>query len=127
MEDHLPDLSAGGFGVAASVSVSVTPSVPVPFQPPRDLTPCEMAEFVELHMGRSPNTLMGLLMGPGNRSEATIYCLQTIAQVQRSIGRRLFDMIQDQMCADPSGARAFDAGLDACARLARRPLDDDDA
>jgi hypothetical protein len=83
-----------------------------------------MADFLDFHIGRRPSSLMELLQSPAPDA-AALYWLRAMAALQRAIGRRLRAEIQDQLAIDPYGHSAFNVAVDIVARLANRPLDED--
>jgi len=126
IEGFMPDLSAGQ---ASGVTSVVADSAPVPaaFRPPMDYTTLEMADFLSHHLGRTPSSLARMLTpGGGPPDPATLYWTRTAARLQQAIGTRLRADLEDQLLLDPSGRRAFDLGVSELARLARRPLEDED-
>jgi len=131
--DILPDLSAGQVGLAresvasmanlgAVAAVSAVPQVPQ-FQPPKGFSARQMADFMRDNLGRRPSSLASSL---GLADPASTFWLETLAHLQRSIGRDLTDEFQSCMQRDPSGRAAFDRGVDLLSALARRPLDAED-
>ena len=125
---YLPewDLSAGVVGLeeaAMVASVSVAPPTVVitpPFVPPRGFSPSEMSDFLRDRIGRCPSFIAASL---GTADEATLFWLQTIAHLQKSIGIGLRTQLQNDLASDPTGRTAFERGLAEVDRLARRPLE----
>ena len=115
---HLPDLSAG--------SVPIAPTPTTAFLPPRGFDAAQMADFLRDHLGRRPSALAAMLAPPGSDpDEVTLYWVGVMAVLQRSLGRDLRAMLEDQLAVDPSGRSAFNRAVDVVGRLARRPLDDE--
>ena len=125
---YLPemDLSAGVIGLeeaamVASVSAAPPPVVITPpFVPSRSFSPSVMADFLRDSIGRCPSFIAAFL---GTTDEATIFWLQTIAHLQKSIGTGLRTQLQDDLAFDPTGHTAFERGLAEVDRLAWRPLE----
>jgi hypothetical protein len=87
-----------------------------------------MADFVRDHLGRRPSAIAAMLAPPGTGPvEATHFWVTAMAVLQRSLGRDLRALLEDQIAADASGHSAFRMAVDAIGRLDRRPLDDEPA
>ena len=128
----LPDLSAGLVSVAAplvthATAVAASTRWVEGFQPPLDLPPRDMANFIRDHDGRRPTSLAQMVTATGQPVDpAVVYWMRTAAHLMRSVGGALLMVVQDALRADPTGQLGYERGVEAILRLTRHPLDDGD-
>ena len=113
-----PVLSAGVLPPVAVAPAAV-------FSPPGDRLPGQMADWFLDRLGLRPSTLERALF-PAGADPASNFWIRVLAELQRAIGRRLRDVIEDGLAADPTGRVAQDQAVNMICRLFRRPLDDHD-
>jgi len=83
-----------------------------------------MAQYFIQHAGRRPSSLASLLTGRGAPPDpATVFWLQTMAALQRSLASTVLGEVRDQMAIDPTGNRAFERGVAILTRFSTRPCD----
>ena len=128
----LPDLSAGLVSVAAplvthATAVAASARRDEGFQPPLDLPPRDMANFIRDHDGRTPTSLAQMVTAMVQPLDpAVVYWMRTAAHLMRSVGGALLMVVQDALRADPTGQLGYERGVEAILRLTRHPLDDGD-
>ena len=84
--------------VAASVRMAEE------FQPPLDLLPRAMANFIRDRDGRRPTSLAQMVTATGLPLDpAVVYWMRTAAHLMRTVGGALLVVVQDALKADPSG------------------------
>ena len=91
---------------------------------PRGWTPEDVAQYFIQHSGRRPSSLAALLTGRGAQPDpATVFWLQTMAALQRSLASTVLGEVRDQMAVDPTGTKAFQRGIQVLTRFSSRPGD----
>ena len=132
MDAFLPDLSMGQVDGPVLTSSEPTPasvaSVGVEvFRPPRGFSPSEMAEFLILHSGRRPASIVRMLLPSAEVLDpATVFWVSTMAHLQRSLAARLRDRVADLVRIDPTGTAAYEEAMKDLSLWIRRPTGDDD-
>ena len=97
------------------------------YVPPRGYSVLEMVDFLETVSGRRPSSAVSILCGPlGPVDQAAAFWIRVAAQLQRRMGATLRNEVEDAICVDPTGRRAYDEAMTHITRWSRRPLDAED-